>query len=142
MDGKQILEQAVSTWNRRDKEAFVALGSQDVIVTASGGIQLRGLAGMRQFYDLWMQACPDNQIRYDNVVLEGEHVMGEANFSGTHTGVLQSPTGAIPPTGKRVSIDYVGALRVSNSKIKTLRIYFDVMDLMVQLGVVGAPASV
>jgi steroid delta-isomerase-like uncharacterized protein len=142
MNGNEVLEKAVETWNRRDKEAFVALGSPDVIVTASGGIELRGSAGMRQFYDLWFEACPDNQIRYDNVVGGGDRVIGEANFTGTHTGVLHSPAGGVPPTGKRVSVDYVGALRVSNGKINSLRIYFDVMDLMIQLGLAGAPASV
>lgn len=142
MDGKEVLAQAVEAWNRRDKEAFVGLAAPDVTVTASGGIELRGLSGMRQFYDLWFEACPDNTIRYDNVIEEGGRVMGEANFTGTHSGVLHSPAGDIPPTGKRVSVDYVGALRVSSGEINSLRIYFDVMDLMVQLGVVGTPATV
>lgn len=142
MDGTEVLAQAVEAWNRRDKEAFAALASSDVTVMASGGIELRGLAGMRQFYDLWFEACPDNAIRYDNVVAQGGRVIGEANFTGTHSGVLRSPAGDIPPTGKRVSVDYVGALRVSNGKVNSLRIYFDVMDLMVQLGVAGVTASV
>lgn len=142
MNGKEVLERAVEAWNRRDKEAFVALGSPEVIVTASGGIELRGVGGMRQFYDLWFEACPDNQIHYRYIVTEGERVLGEANFTGTHSGVLHSPAGEIPPTGERVSVDYVGALRVANSKIVSLRVYFDVMDLMAQLGLAGAAARV
>jgi predicted ester cyclase len=142
MTGKQLLDQAVEAWNRKDKEGFAALGSPDTTVKASGGVELRGLAGMRQFYDLWFEACPDNVIRYSNVVSEGDQVVGEATFTGTHTGILHAVAGDIPPTGKRVSIDYVGASRFSNGKFTSIRLYFDVMDFMGQLGLVGAPAKV
>ncbi len=142
MTGKDVLEQAVSAWNRKDREAFVALASPEVTVTASGGIDLRGQGGMRQFYNTWSEACTDNVIRYYNVVADQDQLIGEATFTGTHTGVLHSPDGDIPPTGKRVSVDYVGAFRFSGSKIKSLRIYFDVMELMTQLGLAGAPAAV
>jgi predicted ester cyclase len=138
---KQLLERAVEAWNTKDEAAFVALGSPEVTITASGGIELRGLEGLRQYYSVWRVACPDNVIRYHNMVSEGDRVIGEATFTGTHTGVLHHPAGEIPPTGRRVSADFVGSFRTSNEKFTSLRIYFDVLDLMTQLGVASAPAA-
>jgi predicted ester cyclase len=134
---KSLLERAVEAWNGKDEAAFVALGSDAMTITASGGIELRGLEGLRQYYSLWRVACPDNVIRYHSMVSEGSRVIGEATFTGTHTGVLHHPAGEIPPTGRRVSADFVGSFGTSNDKFTSLRIYFDVMDLMIQLGLVG-----
>jgi predicted ester cyclase len=138
---KQLLERAVEAWNTKDEAAFVALGSPEVTITASGGIELRGLEGLRQYYSVWRVACPDNVIRYHNMASEGDRVIGEATFTGTHTGVLHHPAGEIPPTGRRVSADFVGSFRTSNEKFTSLRIYFDVLDLMTQLGLAPAPAA-
>jgi predicted ester cyclase len=138
---KQLLERAVEAWNTKDEAAFVALGSPEVTIAASGGIELRGLEGLREYYSVWRVACPDNIIRYHNVVSEGDRVIGEATFTGTHTGVLHHPAGEIPPTGRRVSADFVGSFRTSNEKFTSLRIYFDVLDLMTQLGLAPAPAA-
>jgi predicted ester cyclase len=138
---KQLLERAVEAWNTKDEAAFVALGSPEVTITASGGIELRGLEGLREYYSVWRVACPDNVIRYHNMVSEGDRVIGEATFTGTHAGVLHHPAGEIPPTGRRVSADFVGSFRTSNEKFTSLRIYFDVLDLMTQLGLAPAPAA-
>jgi len=62
MDAKQVLKQAVDAWNRHDVEGFVALASPDVQIVASGGVDLRGLEGMRQYYWLWRTACPRQRL--------------------------------------------------------------------------------
>jgi ketosteroid isomerase-like protein len=56
--------------------------------------------------------------------------------------IRSQPSGDVPPTGKHVSADYVAVLRTSGGKITYMRHYFDVMDLMAQLGLVGADAKV
>jgi len=52
-DAKRVVGQAINAWNDRDAEGFVALASPDVQIVASGGVDLRGLEGMRQYYWLW-----------------------------------------------------------------------------------------
>jgi ketosteroid isomerase-like protein len=54
---------------------------------------------------------------------------------------MRLPNGDVPPTGKSLTIDYVGVQRVSDGKITYLRHYLDVIDLMTQLGLVGAEAK-
>jgi steroid delta-isomerase-like uncharacterized protein len=141
LNAKQVLERAVDAWNRKDLDGVVALARPEAKITSAGGIELHGLEGIRQYYVLWRTACPDNIVQYRNVVAEDDRLIGEATFTGTHTGILHHPAGEIPPTGKRLSIDYVGAFRMVDGKIASLRIYFDVMELMQQLGLVPQPAS-
>jgi steroid delta-isomerase-like uncharacterized protein len=141
MSAKQVLEQAVDAFNAKDEERFVSLASSDIELPSSGGINLRGRDGFRQWFQLWTVAFPDRQVRYHNVVGDADQVIGEGTFTGKHTGVMRLPTGDVPPTGKSVTIDYVAVQRVSNGKITYLRHYIDVMDLMTQLGLVGAEAT-
>jgi predicted ester cyclase len=55
--------------------------------------------------------------------------------------VMRLPNGDVPPTGKSLTIDCVAVQRLSYGKITYLRHYLDVMDLMTQLGPVGAEAK-
>jgi steroid delta-isomerase-like uncharacterized protein len=140
-DGKQVVERAIKAWNGRDLDAFVALASPDVRITASGGVELKGPEGMRQYYMLWRTACPDNAVTYHNIVGEAERAIGEGTFTGTHDGPLHSPAGDIPATRRRLNADFVAAYRTAGGKVTSLRIYFDVLDLMTQLGLAGQPVK-
>lgn len=141
MSAKQVLEQAVEAFNAKDEERFVAMASPDVDLPSPGGLNFRGHDGFRQWFRLWTDAFPDRKVRYHNVISDGNQAIGEGTFTGKNTGVLRLPTGAVPPTGKSVTIDYVAVQRVADGKITYLRHYLDVMDLMVQLGLVGAEAN-
>jgi predicted ester cyclase len=139
---KQVLDEAVMAFNASDEASFLALASPDVELPAPGGLDFRGLDGFRQWFRLWTDAFPDRKVRYHNIVSEGNQLIGEGTFTGTHTGVMRLPAGDVPPTGRHVTIDYVAVQRVSDGKITYLRHYLDVMDLMTQLGLVGAEAKV
>jgi predicted ester cyclase len=62
-------------------------------------------------------------------------------MTGTHTGPLESPTGTIAPTHKKVQGYGVQLLRVENGKIVEARLYFDQLDQMNQLGLIPQPAT-
>jgi len=54
---------------------------------------------------------------------------------GTHDGPLATPTGPIPPTGKKGSIDGVLIATIKNGKIVREETYWNIPDLLAQLGV-------
>ena len=138
---KTVFERAVEAWNARDEAGILALVSPDVELMASGGLDFHGREGMRQWYRLWGEACPDRVVQYTNVLSGPHQVIGEGTFIGTHTGILHMPNGDVPPTGRRLQADFVAAFKVADDKITYMRHYLDVMDLMVQLGLVPAPAE-
>jgi predicted ester cyclase len=141
MSAKQVLEQAVDALNAKDEERFVAQSAPNIELPAPGGLNFRGQDGFRQWFRLWTQAFPDCKVRYHNFEGDADQVIGEGTFKGTHTGVLRLPTGDVPPTGKQATLDFVAVVRVSNGKITYLRHYLDTMELMTQLGLVGAEAT-
>jgi predicted ester cyclase len=138
---REILDQAVTAWNAKDEARLLAIASQDIDLPSPGGLTFRGLDGFHQWYQLWMEGFPNRLLRVHNIVSATDQLIYEGTFTGTHTGVLHLPTGDVPPTGRRINVDYVGVLRISNGRMSYLRHYLDVMDLMAQLGLVGVEAK-
>lgn len=139
---KEVFDKTVVAFNEGDIDAALALASPAIELTAPGGLDFSGKEGLRQWFQLWSDACPDRRVRYHNVITQGDQVIGEGTFTGTHTGVLHLPTGDVPATGRHVSADYAAVVRVDDQEITYMRHYMDLMGLMIQLGLVGAEAKV
>lgn len=138
---REVFDRTVAAWNASDERGVLSLGSPEVVLTAPGGLDFKGTDGLRGWYRLWHEACPDRQVAYHNVIADETQVIGEGTFTGTHTGVLHLPAGDVPPTGRHIKADYVAVVRVTGGQIAYMRHYFDVMDLMIQLGLAPAPAT-
>ena len=83
------------------------------------------------FLSAFLNAFPDCQVTVDDMIAEGDRVVTKKTFTGTHTAELNG----IPPTGKRVSIQYVDILRLRDGKIIEHWLSMDQMNFMQQLGV-------
>ncbi len=141
MDAANLITDWARAWNERDDAAFAARCDEDVEITSPGGVQLHGADGIRQFWAVYQDAFPDNRIVLGAVYGTGEHGTQEAVFEGTHTGVLHAPDGSeIPPTGRRVSVPFVGLHTFRDGRIVSYRLYFDQTGLLTQLGLVPETA--
>ena len=61
---------------------------------------------------------------------------------GTHTGIWRSPNGAeVPPTGKKLDFPFVGVFRVENGKISSIRLHYDQVEVLTQLGLMPGATS-
>jgi ketosteroid isomerase-like protein len=47
----------------------------------------------------------------------------------------------IPATGKSLDFPFSAIFRVENGKIASIRLYYDQIDVLTQLGLMPAPAS-
>ncbi len=139
-DPKVIERRYYEALNARKYDTYEELFTEDVGVIASGGIQLRGIDAMREFDRSWFTAFPDHVITLQSQVADGATVASENVFTGTHTGVLKTPAGDIPPTGATVEGHYVAVLKVRGDKIASFRAYIDRMELLEALGIVPTPA--
>jgi len=54
--------------------------------------------------------------------------------TGTNTGPLQSPMGALPPTNKKMSVPGVDIVWVVNGKITEDWVYYNQLNAFLQLG--------
>ena len=61
--------------------------------------------------------------------------------SGTHTGPLMTPGGAIPASNNQVTLNVCEVHQWKDGKLSRLVNYQDAMSLMVQVGAMPAPTG-
>ena len=142
-DAKKILEQAIELWNAKERELWADLYADDVVYEAPGGARISGLANLKeQYFDALVTAAPDRSSRDVTLIAEGDSVVEQARYTGTHTGPLRNPDGAeVPATGRSFDFPFVGVFRVENGKISSIHIYYDQVEVFAQLGLMPAAAS-
>ena len=135
-EAREVLERAIDYWNAGDRDAWATLYAEDVAYEAPGGQRISGLAALQeQYFDALVTAAPDRSSRDIVLLTDGDYVVEQARYVGTHTGPLRSPNGAeVPPTGKRFDFPFVGIFRVEGGKIRSIRIFYDQIELFTQLG--------
>jgi len=142
MDATDIIRAAYDDWNNKDKTSFLSYFTESSEITTSGGLVLRGLAGAEMFWDGWQIPFPDNHLTIRALFGSGEQVAVEGIFGGTHTGPLLAPDGSeIPATGKHVSAPYADFFMVHDDKIAINHLYYDQLELLIQLSLMPAPAT-
>jgi ketosteroid isomerase-like protein len=72
---------------------------------------------------------------------EGDLVVVEGTWNGTHTGPMPGPQGEVAPTGRRASLPFAGIVRLRDGKIASIHNYFDQAAFMAQLGLMPEPAT-
>lgn len=136
-DTRSVMERGLELWNAHDREGWISLFAETAELRAPGGMEASGRSGAELFYDTWNEAFPDNAIEAAVVFDAGGQGAEEARFTGTHTGTLRTPNGDIPPTGKAVVSQYAAVVRVENDKVTSFHMYFDVADVLAQLGLMS-----
>ncbi len=79
----------------------------------------KGPVGAKQQIEEWSKPFPDLHIVWEDEVWEENKYAIRATGTGTHKGELQFPgmPVAIPPTGKRIKLDFVNIGHMANGKI-------------------------
>ncbi len=106
------------------------------VVDIPSGMILRGPDGLRQTLLGFSMAFPDSRIEVTHLDATEEHALVEFIVRGTHTGVLHTAAGDIPPTGRKFEMHICDAYQLTNRKIVRHATYYDALGLMQQLGVI------
>jgi predicted ester cyclase len=88
------------------------------------------------------RAFPDAHVDVAEVhVISDVVVVERGTFTGTHDGVLRTPAGEVPPTGRPVVLDYVHVLHIARGRHVSFDLMFDRLALLEQLGLAEAPLA-
>ena len=91
-EAKKVLEQAIERWNATDRDGWAALYTDDVVFEAPGGARISGLADLKEkYFDALVTAAPDRGSSDVVLFAEGDVVVEQARYTGTHTGTLAQP---------------------------------------------------
>jgi len=131
---REAFDKSTTAFNAHDIDGFSDLIADDAVLRAPGGMACAGKQACAEFFSGWVSAFPDAHVAVrDLYICEGVAVE-EGTFSGTHKGILHTPAGDIPPTGSRVTIDYMQAIRFRDGKQAAFDLIFDRLQLLEQLG--------
>lgn len=134
-DNVALVRGLYEAWNDRnfDLEADAMAPDATVMMVGTGDV-FEGPDGSRRYNEGWVRGFPDGKITVDKTVAEGDSVVVEYTGRGTHTGTLDTSTGAIPATGRSVTLKLCDVLELARGRITSRRVYFDSGSLMAQLG--------
>jgi len=127
--------------NAHDAAAAAMCTAPDVEIQGPTG-ELRGRDAVQLLAQTFMTAFPDNEWLEAHQVASGDTVVTEYVLEGTHSGALQTPMGALKPTGRRVASRACDVSRVRDGEIYSAHLYWDNLALMSALGIVPVPLSI
>ena len=121
--------------NDRDFDAQAdAMASDGKVVIVGSGDVFVGPDGSRKYSESWANGFPDGRITIDDIFADGDRVVIEVTGRGTHTGTLETSMGAIPATGRSLTIKLCDVVELKDGKVQEQRTYFDTGSMMAQLG--------
>jgi predicted ester cyclase len=83
----------------------------------------------------FIEAFPDLHFDIRHTIAQGDYVVINWMSSGTHTGGMRTPTGAvIPPTGKKAMVPGSTTYLFKGGKAAQSWVHWDMVTLLAQLG--------
>jgi steroid delta-isomerase-like uncharacterized protein len=140
-EARHVAEEFVEAFNAHDEARIRGLDRDDVTFEGPGDVTLAGPDATTAYAMAWIQAFPDARIVVHNTIVGDGWAVQEFTFEGTHEGTLTGPGGEIPATHNHLSGRGVQIMKVDGGKIADIRLYFDQVDVMTQLGVMPAAAG-
>ncbi len=123
-------------YNEKNFDKIRSLLAPNAVYDEVGtGRRLDGVNEIVNAFKAWATALPDSKAEIVHEYLSDNTVILELVWTGTHTGLLQTPNGTLPPTGKRINVRACELFQFAGEKILTARHYFDMTTLLKQLGV-------
>ena len=133
----QVVHRAwVDALSNKEIDDFVGLHSETVVVYDPTLPQpLRGRTALRDLIQNLYGMFPDYKLKEERIFGQDEWVCLEAEESGTMKGPMHGPGGrTVQPTNKSFKAPSSIVCRLEKGKIAEVRVYFDVLGLMAQLG--------
>lgn len=134
-----IARRAHGYFNEGRTDEILACCTDDVVMDAAAlGQRFEGREAFKVFLRTFLDAFPDIALEWESHRDTSDGVVVQARWRGTHRGVLRTPAGDIPATGRAVEgLRLCEVFTMRDGKIEKISNYQDTTALMRQLGLVG-----
>ena len=143
MTAKEIFYAAMCRTDAGDQDGFLAMFADDChwIVPSAEFHSREELRGW--LAPFWQGFSTFRHDIHRAVAESDEVVFAEGTWTGTHDGTIPMPDGEVPPTGRMVSFRFaIAATRNPNGEqARSVRLYFDQLEFLGQLGVLPEGAA-
>jgi steroid delta-isomerase-like uncharacterized protein len=124
----------LDAFNTRDLDTWQAKLADTFTASYPGMREISNKDVARAYNGPFLQAFSDLSMQVTQVIADGDAVVYKWIGSGTHDGSLATPSGAIPPTGRKAAIPGVLVTTIKDGKITREETYWNQVELMAQLG--------
>ncbi len=137
----EVVASFYENFDRNDISAALSAFSNNLETMDPGMGTVHGLEPFREYLETLKRAVPDARAVVERRCSDGDTVIVEGRFVGTHTGPLATPDGDIAPTGAAVDLRFADVSRVRDGKIVSYHTYYDQLSLLAQLGAMEDQAA-
>lgn len=118
--------------NDRDLDRLDDLVAADMVrhSQSTPGVEVTSLDDFKAFLESDFAAVPDSEQRCPIMLAEGDYVAAWCRYEGTQHGRM----GPYPPTGKPLSLEFAGLLRLEGGSIAEMWVVWDNLAALIQLG--------
>lgn len=117
-------------WSRGNLEAIPELVAEDFVDHQAPVGQPSGREELAGLVVMWRTGFPDMQETVEDMISEGDKVVGRFLMRGTH----RSEFMGVAPTGRSVTMSGIDVVRVAGGKISEFWYAEQMLELMQQLG--------
>ena len=126
---------ATIAYNDKNWDKVKAVFAENGIYDEKGtSRRIQGVGKIIEAWQGWAKAIPDSKATFVGEYASGDTAIIEVVWKGAQTGVLQTPTGTIPPSNKRIELPACQVIKVEGGKVKSFTHYFDMVTLLTQIG--------
>ena len=138
---RETMDRVTAAVMSGDRDVLGQLYAADAVAETPEGPRLQGGAAIADYLLTFKRAFPDASFESARKYEAGDTAIDEGYFVGTHTGVLTSPAGDVPPTGRRLRLRDCDMITVKDGVAVSHRFYYDQLDFMGQLGLTETGAA-
>lgn len=132
----ELVRGGFEAFNNQDWDRFFAFGAESIVTTAPDLEEpVKGLEAYKERFDTNAEAFPDQHLETRQIFGQGDWVVMEGVFTGTHRGAFPGPGGQeVAPTNKRVELPVALVFKVEGGKVTEEHDYYDSLSFLGQLG--------
>ena len=130
-DTRDVILKHIEAVNAHDDEAEPWAADAELVAPGGGASGRENVLG---FLGVFHEAFPGLRLEVDQLLTDGAAAAAKGLLRGTHSGVLHTPNGDVPPTGRSVELRWAAVYLTEGDTLKSEHLFFDQMDFLGQLG--------
>ncbi len=134
---KAIVRRWIDLFNTKSVDTVADFLTSDYVRHDPNSPEIRGAQAEAQFISMVLAAFPDLHITIDQMIAEGDTVVGRFTLRGTQQGEFNG----IPPTQKQIAFTATETFRLQGDRIAEQWVSMDALGMLQQLGVIPTPGQ-
>jgi steroid delta-isomerase-like uncharacterized protein len=136
-ENKALIRRWVELWNRQNVAAVDDMVDPSYVRHDPNIAEMRGADAEKQLITMALSAFPDLNFTIEDLIAEGDRVVGRYTMRGTHQGEWLG----IPPTNTALTLSVMEIYRIADGKIAEQWVILDALGMLQQLGVIPVPGQ-